>query len=339
MCMIARSVRKSEVSAVSRTLALLAASMLLSAGAAFANTYSAALKARNYEKAERAADTALTADQNDPDALYAKVEAIIATAPESRIDEAVSLAEKCVAAHPQQSACFEARGNALGTKARKVSSLSAMGFAGKIRDSYYRAVELDPKNFSARYSLQQYYLAAPAVVGGGMEKAKGLAAETAKLNAGEGHIMQALIALKGRDPEGAEREIGTISGNVNDTLSEQRRDVLWSIGESYLAAKHFADADRVFHKLQSAYPDSELGPFGLARSLQEEGQHAQAVPLFEKALKIYPQADIYYRMAQSLQASGYKARALNTYEKSLSMEPGLAKKQRIDAQNQVKSLE
>jgi hypothetical protein len=44
-------------------------------------------------------------------------------------------------------------------------------------------------------------------------------------------------------------------------------------------------------------------------------------------------------MAQSLQASGSKARALNVYEKALSMEPGLDRKQMLDAQNQIKGLQ
>lgn len=61
--------------------------------------------------------------------------------------------------------------------------------------------------------------------------------------------------------------------------------------------------------------------------------------MFEKALAIEPRTHIYYRLAQCLQALGEKkCKALVTFEKALDFKPGLSKKQRSDAQDQLKAL-
>lgn len=316
----------------------LATGLLLAAPPAGASAYGAALKARNYPEAERAANAALAADPADAAALAAKSAAILALAPDSRIDEAVGLAEQCVAAHPRQSECHEALGNALGTKAINAGIFSAMGYAGKIRDALRCAVALDPHNMPARFSLLQYFLSAPSIVGGGVANARELVAQTAPLNAAASQLMQAQLDLHEGDAAKAERLAQAAAGAPDDALAGQRRDVLWAIGGNHLAAKRYADAERLYGVLQAGYPNSELGPFGLARSLQEQGKHAQALPLFEQAAQIYPRAFIYYRMGQSLQAAGTRAKALAAYAQALALAPGLPSKQKSDAENQVHSL-
>lgn len=319
-------------------LGMLALGLVFMAPPVQASSFTAALKARNYQEAERGANAALAVNARDPAALAAKIDAIVALAPDTRIDEAVGLAEQCVAFHPRLSECHEGLGNALGAKALNAGVLSAMGYAGKIRDAFRRAIELDPKNTGARFSLLQYYLAAPGIVGGGVDHARALSIETGKLNPEASQLMLALIEVNEGDLAQAERLVRATPVAPGAALAESRRDVLWSIGGSHLNAKRFADSDRVFRELQAGYPNSELGAFGLARSLQEQGKHAEAVPLFENALAIYPRASIYYRLAQSLQAGGTKAKALGAYEKALAFAPGLPKKQKSDAQSQVKSL-
>ena len=136
-------------------LAMLALGLLLTAPPADAASFTAALKVRNYQEAERAANAALAVNPRDPMALAAKIDAIVALAPDARIDEAVGLAEQCVAFHPRLSECHEGLGNALGSKAINAGIFSAMGYAGKIRDAFRRAIELDPKNTDARFSLLQ----------------------------------------------------------------------------------------------------------------------------------------------------------------------------------------
>lgn len=320
-----------------RHTTLLAVSLSLAAPA-IATPYAAALKARNYLEAERLVNAALAATPRDPQALAAKVDVIVATAPETRVDEAVALGEACVAAHPRASVCHDALGTALGSKAVGAGIFSAMGYAGKIRDAFRKAVELDPGNVGARFSLLQYYLMAPGIVGGGVDKGRALAADTAKLSPETGQLMLARIATKEEDYALAERLVRAVSVAPDSDLAEQRRDALWSLGGTLMMEKRYADSERVFRELQAAYPDSELGLYGQARLRQEQGKHAEAIPLLEQAARLHPQGAVYYRMGQSFQASGNKARALGAYEKALGAVPGLSKKLSADASEQLKTL-
>ena len=303
-----------------------------------AHDYSAAIKAKRYAEVEQAANAKLAADPINADALIARVDLITTQVQEARLDEAVKLAEQCIAAHPQKSECHEALGNAMGTKAMMGGIMSAMGYATNIRDAFKKAVELDAKNLDARFSLLTYYQQAPGIVGGGSGKAKELAADTNKVNPEAGKLMQAAIALA--DEDFAKAEALALSANPKgaDVLLETQRSTLVTIGTQYARSKQYLEAQRVFTDLEKRYPDSNWGAYGLARVLQEQGKHQEALPLFERALSVEAAAHIHYRLGQSLQAVNDKGHAIAAYEKALSFKPALGKKQRSDAQDQLKTL-
>ena len=129
-----------RLTATSLTLSCLLLAMPWARG----GEYDAALSARHYGQVEREASAALAVNPHDPEALYAKVEALLVMAPDSRLDEAGRLAAQCVAEHPKQSRCHEAYGDVMGTKAMNASVFSAISYATKIRDAYRTAIEHDP---------------------------------------------------------------------------------------------------------------------------------------------------------------------------------------------------
>lgn len=317
---------------------LVAAGLLLAATAAHADDYAAGLKAKRFQDVERQANAALTVNARDPYALRAKVDALLGMGSDSRLEEATKLAEQCVAANPQQSICHEALGNALGTKALNAGIFSAMGYAADIRDAFRRAIELDPKNLSARFSLEQYYLSAPAIVGGGTGKAKALAAETDKIDPVAANLMLALIDIKNEDVAKGEAALLPMARPASDALADQLRDAWWSLGQFHVQHKNYGDAERVFRALQSRFPESELGPYGLARTLQEQGDNRAALPWFEKAISLEPRSFIYYRMGQALQALSANTKAVAAYGQALALHPALSAKLREDAQAQLKKL-
>jgi Tfp pilus assembly protein PilF len=77
---------------------------------------------------------------------------------------------------------------------------------GKVRTSFERAVELDPRNWQARTDLAEFYLEAPAIVGGGKDKARQQANALLTINPAAGHLTLARIAAKEKDNVNAERE-------------------------------------------------------------------------------------------------------------------------------------
>lgn len=318
------------------TLTLLG--LLCAAQAACAHEYAPLIRAKKYAEVERATSSRLNTEPHNADALVARVDLILSQAQDSRYDDAVTLAEQCISAHPQQSECHEALGNALGAKAMSSGIVSAIGYASRIRDAFKKAVALDPNNLDARFSLLQYYLQAPGIVGGGKDHAQELVAQTAKLHGDAARLMQARLDLADGAYAKAEAAALSLPALGSQSLLDSQKELLISLGSKYVQEKKYADSQRAFEALASRFADSEWGPYGLARTLQEQGKAREALALFEKALTIEPGAHIHYRMAQCWQALSDKSKAVAAYEKALDFKPALNKKQRSDAQDQLRSL-
>jgi tetratricopeptide (TPR) repeat protein len=123
-----------------------------------------------------------------------------------RHDEAINSAEKAVSLDPQNSVYHEWLGRAYGEKAEHSVMLSAMSLARKTRKEFAEAVRLDGNNFSARQSLIEFDCAAPAIVGGGEDKARPEIAKLAELDASEGHYAAGNCRRQKKDFAAADAE-------------------------------------------------------------------------------------------------------------------------------------
>ncbi len=298
----------------------------------------ALLRADRVADAMALADKRLAAEPNHPEALVAKVEATLQGKADNRLDAAVALAERCVAQHPNAARCHNALGDAVASKALSAGMVSAMRSAGRIRDAYQKAVSLDGQLAQARFNLMQYYLQAPAIVGGGTDKARELADESAKVLPQEGPVLHALVALADKKVADAERLALSVKAPADSETAERQLGVLQGAGFLHLQAKHFADAQRVFALVLARDPKNETAAFGLGRTAQEQGQHAAAIGHYERAIALKPAAHHHFRMAQCHQAAGDKAAALAAYERALAFKPALSDKQRNEATEQATAL-
>lgn len=93
-----------------------------------------------------------------------------------------------------------------GRKAADSSPFAAAGLARKAKNEFERAVQLDPTNIPARVDLAQYYTEAPAIMGGGLDKARAQAAQVQKLDPGMAHLILARVAEKEKQYDAAETE-------------------------------------------------------------------------------------------------------------------------------------
>jgi tetratricopeptide (TPR) repeat protein len=306
---------------------------------AVAQDLSALTKARNWPALEAAADARLAQDPNHAEALVAKVNSILSSGDAKRVDKAVELAERCVAAHAQSAACHEALGASLGTRAMNAGVMSALGYAGRIRDSFKTAVELDPKNWSARMSLLQYYLAAPSIVGGGKARANELVADTGKTSADAGLVLRAAVALADKNAEAAEKALAAVGKTLpDDELREQFQQMLIGTVAQFIREKKFDDATRAVKDLAVRFPGTEWVPYGYGRIAQEQGKFNDAIDWYKKALVLKNEAVGYFRMGQCFDGLNDKAQALANYERALAFKTGLSKSQREDAQQRAKQL-
>lgn len=97
-------------------------------------------------------------------------------------------------------------GRALGEKADRASFMTAYSLAKRVRAEFEEAVRLDPRNADALFDLGEFYRQAPGVVGGGIEKARGVAAQLDNVDAARAHQLRGRIAEDQKDYGTAERE-------------------------------------------------------------------------------------------------------------------------------------
>lgn len=94
-------------------------------------------------------------------------------------------------------------GRAFGLQALKASLLTKLKWAGRTREAWEKAVELDPNGLEARFDLLQYYLQAPSIAGGGRDKAEAQVRRIAALDPAQGKLAESYLALADGDAQRA----------------------------------------------------------------------------------------------------------------------------------------
>jgi len=121
-------------------------------------------------------------------------------------DRGIAACERARNMDPQNSLYHLWLGRIYGEKADRAGFLSAAGLAKKVRIEFERAVELDPKSADARADLAEFYFSAPAIMGGGQDKARAQAEAMATFNPAMAHYVTGQIAEHDKDHAAAERE-------------------------------------------------------------------------------------------------------------------------------------
>jgi tetratricopeptide (TPR) repeat protein len=106
---------------------------------------------------------------------------------------AVEALEASAALDPQSSSIQTWLGRAYGRRAETSSPFSAYGYAKKSRQAFEKAVQLDPHNGEATGDLFDFYLQAPGMVGGGIEKARNLVPAITAIDPGYALVEQAKL--------------------------------------------------------------------------------------------------------------------------------------------------
>jgi Tfp pilus assembly protein PilF len=114
--------------------------------------------------------------------------------------------ERAVAADGSNSGYNDWLGKAYGRRAEESSFIAALPLAIKARESFEKAVALNPVNLEALGDLFEFYLQAPSVIGGGVEKAEAIAVPIGQLSEPESHYVRARLAEKRKDSREAEMQ-------------------------------------------------------------------------------------------------------------------------------------
>ncbi|MHB1022490.1 MAG: tetratricopeptide repeat protein [Acidobacteriaceae bacterium] len=125
---------------------------------------------------------------------------------EGNLDAAVRECQTAVDQSPNSSTYHLWLARALGDKADHASIFSAFGMAKQVARNFELAVKLDPNNVDALTDLGEFYLEAPGIVGGGVDKAQQVASQLEGKNASRAHWLKARLAEHNKDFSTAEAE-------------------------------------------------------------------------------------------------------------------------------------
>ena len=123
-----------------------------------------------------------------------------------KVDDALKACDSAATLTPASSDAALALARALGAKADRSGAITGLRLVSKIRSAFERAAQLDGTNVDALSDLGEFYVEAPAMVGGGLDKAQALVARLQLLSPARAHRLAAMVARKRKDDARAEQE-------------------------------------------------------------------------------------------------------------------------------------
>jgi len=238
-------------------------------------------------------------------------------------DGAAALFEKAVAQNPKSAEAHYLLGSAYGSQAQKAGIFGQASLAGKTRDEFEKAVELDPNHLDARFGLIQFYVFAPGIMGGSYDKAFAQAAEIRKRDPLRGHRVAAFIYSNQKKTEEAKKEY---FDEVKEFPKSPRAHL--DLGLFYINQKDWKAAGGEFDtalQLDPAYMPAIFRLGQIAVLSNTNLPHGEE--LLRKYLAYTPKSDepplarAHYWLGQIFEKQGKKAEAKASFAASLKLNP------------------
>jgi tetratricopeptide (TPR) repeat protein len=248
---------------------------------------------------------------------------------------AVEWLEKSVALEPDNAEYHLWLGRAYGYQAMRASVLKQPGLARKVLKEFQTASRLAPDNLEARFGLIEFYVRAPAILGGSLENARGEADEVRKRSVLEGHRAFGRIAELRKEPDRALEEYGQALAEFPDSPKPS----YW-LGALYARRKDYAKAFEAYEKLLERDPGQMAARYQIGRLASMSGQNLE---LGEECLRRYLEyepgpeepslASAHFHLGVLYEKKGSRDLARREYSAALEIEPSLA-----DAREALKKI-
>jgi len=206
---------------------------------------------------------------------------------------------------------------------RRANRFKQVLLAKKIRGAFETAVALDPDNVRARRDLLQYYVIAPGIAGGSVDKARAQAREIGARNPMLGHLAAGWIAEAGKDHAAAEREYRSAIDAYPDSAA-----AYLALGALHQRTREYDRAFEVYERLLAARPDEAAAYYQIGRTASQAGTRLEHG---ESALRTYltkkpgegdaPLASAHYRLGMIYERQERLDLARASYDAALRLDP------------------
>ncbi len=212
-----------------------------------------------------------------------------------------------------------------GRKAQKAGIFKRIGLAKKSRKGFQRAIELNPEHVRAREALVRFYVQAPGIVGGGMDKANAEAEETRKRSSVWGHRAYAKIYEKKKNWDLAEQEhLGALGDDP------QNRFIYHEAVDFYLNLETYDKALDLMEKMRENMPDEPYALYQIGKIGAVSGEYLGKA---EQSLIEYLQSEprdsdpsfawANYRLGMVYKNGDNIDKARQCYQNALDLDPHL----------------
>lgn len=312
--------------------------LALIATSAHAVDFEAMSKASDFAALESAAKSLLQTNPADQDAAWYLAVSALSGDFDAKADAAIKAMESCIKADPKASKCYQSLGRLYGVRAQRGSLFTGMRLASKIKENFAKAVELAPDRLSARRELNSFYIAAPAIGGGGLDKAEKNVADFSKVDPIAAELLRADVLNAQKKPAEAEAILLKVTIYDKKELIEAHSNSLIGLIARHLNEKRLADAKRVAEFSIARYPENASVQLMLGRTLLESEDIDGAIAALEKSLVLNPRGGAQYRLAMAFEKKGRTDDAVNNYKAFLGLPGRSETPQGKDAQARMKAL-
>ena len=239
-----------------------------------------------------------------------------------RWDEAAAAAERAAALDPSASVYQLWLGRAAGEKAAHSSFVTAVRMVPRIRGAFERAVRLDGSNSEARTDLAEFYIEAPAFLGGGKEKALAQAEALATQDAAAAHWIKAQLAQRAKKFETAEQEY-----RAAIAASKHPGGRWLDLAGFYFSRGQLDQMEDAINKATSEDIGPSTVPYEASMLLLQAGRNFPgAIELLQKCLagasqqpEVAPAYKVHYLLGHILEKQGNVQAAASEYRTALSL--------------------
>lgn len=208
---------------------------------------------------------------------------------ERKTDAAVKAFERAIALHAGVSEYHLWLGHAYTRQLNEVSFIKKPGVGRKIGPQYDKAVELDSSSVEAAVARVDFYLEAPGIVGGGVDKARAEAERLRALSPYRATFARAKIAEKDKDWDGVQREYAALMVAHPDSAVPH-----YYFGRaSALSGKELSRGEAALRRflalLGTSDPQSRaVGHYRLGTIREKQGDLAAARAEYDSAVALNP---------------------------------------------------
>jgi tetratricopeptide (TPR) repeat protein len=248
----------------------------------------ALMAAGHWSEAETAAQTMVREEPSGAMGWYFLGRVLFERGRPADLSDAASHLSRAVSLEPGLAPAWFWLGRASGQMAGSGGLVERMRLAGDSRKAFARALELDPESFEFAYALVQFYLHAPAMVGGGSEKAEEVIERFVGRNPAEKLLLEASVSLAGRDDERVVALLSEVGGMDDPMIQRNWREIALQLGRRQLSVHLWNAAVRTYQLIVERLPDLPAGYLGLGRALEGSGRIDEAFEAYGRCVELAP---------------------------------------------------